>query len=145
MRTSGFVRLPSERTLREYTHSSSQPGYQPDLNLQLQKEANIESLPEPRRYVSLLIDEMKIKEDVVYDKYSGHIIGFTHLGDINDILLQIEDACTKDTHHPPLSKHILVLMVRGIFFKLEFPYAHFLPEVRQQTCFSPLYGMAFGN
>ena len=27
--------------------------------------------------------------------------------------------------HPPVSKHVLVLMVRGIFFKLEFPYAHF--------------------
>ena len=128
LRTSGFVRLPSERTLRDYTHYfTSQPGYQPDLNLQLQKEANIESLPEKRRYVSLLIDEMKIKEDLVYDKYSGHIIGFTHLGDVNDLLLKMEAACTTEdtSRHPPLSKHILVLMVRGIFFKLEFPYAHF--------------------
>ena len=46
-----------------------------DLNLQLQKEANVGPLPESRRYVSLLIDEMKIKEDLIYDKHSGHIIG----------------------------------------------------------------------
>ena len=68
--------MPSERTLRDYTHYfSSQPGYQVDLNLQLQKEANVGPLPESRRYVSLLIDEMKIKEDLIYDKHSGHIIG----------------------------------------------------------------------
>ncbi len=126
MRSSGFVQLPSERTLRDYTHYfSSWPGYQVDLNLQLQKEANIESLPESHRYVALLLDEMKIKEDLIYDKYSGHIIGFTHLGDVNDILRQLEAACSDDSRHPPVSKHILVLMVRGIFFKLEFPYAHF--------------------
>ena len=127
LRSSGFVRLPSERTLRDYTHYfSSQPGYQMDLNLQLQKEANVESLPESRSYVALLIDEMKIKEDLVFDKHSGHIIGFTHLGDINDILSKMEAACEEDgSKHPPVSKNILVLMVRGIFFKLEFPYAHF--------------------
>ena len=64
LRSSGFVQLPSERMLRNYTHYfSSQPGYQVDFNQQLQKEANIESLPESCRYVALLLDEMKIKED----------------------------------------------------------------------------------
>lgn len=126
LRTSGFVRLPSERTLRDYTHYfRSCPGFHSDLNLQLKKEAALESLPESRRYVALLIDEMKIKEDLVYDKYSGHIIGFTSLGDVNDILSSMEQRCEAEFQHPPLSKHILVLMIRGIFFKLEFPYAHF--------------------
>ena len=119
MRTSGFLRLPSERTLRDYTHYfKSQPGFLPDLNKQLKKEAGIDSLP-------LLIDEMKIKEDLVYDKHSGHIIGFTSLGDIGDALSEMEQKCAEKNTHPPISNHVLVLMVRGIFFKLEFPYAHF--------------------
>ena len=65
-----FVRLPSERTLRNYTHFfKSCPGFYSDLNQQLKKEAALDSLPESKRYISLLIDEMKIKEDLVYDKY----------------------------------------------------------------------------
>ena len=61
VQTSGFLRLPSERTLRDYTHYfKSQAGFLPDLNEQLQNEAGIDSLPESKRYVALLIDEMKI-------------------------------------------------------------------------------------
>ena len=37
----------------------------------------------------------------------------------------MEQKCTDDSPHPPISDHVLVLMVQGIFFKLEFPYAHF--------------------
>lgn len=60
VRSSGFLRLPSERTLRDYTHYfKSQAGFQPDLNQQLHKEAAIDSLPESKRYIALLIDEIK--------------------------------------------------------------------------------------
>ena len=47
VRTSVFLRLPSEKTLRDYTHYfKSQAGFLPDLNEQLKKEADIDSLPE---------------------------------------------------------------------------------------------------
>ena len=46
VQTSGFLHLPSERTLRDYTHYvKSQHGFYPKLNEQLKKEACIESLP----------------------------------------------------------------------------------------------------
>ena len=61
----------------------------------------------------------------MYDKHTGQIIGFTSLGEVNDTLSKMEERCREEVHHPPVSNHILVLMVRGIFFKLEFPYAHF--------------------
>lgn len=124
--TSGFLRLPSERTLRDYTHYfKSQPGFHSQLNQQLQKESDIESLPESKRYVALLIDEMKIKEDLVYDKHTGQMIGIVSLGDINDMLLEMEKNLDEKISHQPVARQVLVLMVRGIFFKLEFPYAHF--------------------
>ena len=67
---------------------------------------------------------MKIKEGLVYNKHSGELIGFTHLGDINNELMRLEqgDKC------PPIANHVLTIMVRGLLFKLEFPYVHFGTE-----------------
>ena len=122
LRTSGFMKLPSERTLRDYVHYfSNKPGFQPEVLGQLLKEANLEALPSSRRFVAVILDEMKIKEGLVYNKYSGEIIGFTHLGDINDELTKLE----QEGDHPPVATHVLALMVRGLLFKLEFPFAHF--------------------
>ncbi len=45
----------------------SDVGYSEELNSQIRRQSEIDSLPESRRYVSLIIDEMKIKEDLVYD------------------------------------------------------------------------------
>ena len=125
LRTSGFIKLPSERTLRDYIHYfTNRPGFQEEVHQQLLQEAKIESLPENRRFVSLIIDEMKVKEGLVYNKHSGEMIGFTDLGDINNELLKLEHS----TDHPPIATHVLTLMVRGILFKMAFPYAHFATQ-----------------
>ena len=65
---------------------------------------------------------MKIKEGLVYNKFTGEIIGLINQGNINDDLVRLEH---KAETHPPVATHVLVLMVRGIFFTLSFPYAHF--------------------
>ena len=84
LRTSGFMELPSEQTLRDYVrYFSNKPGFQPEVLGQLFKEVNLEALPSSGRFVAVIVDEMKIKEGLVDNKYSGEIIGFTHLGDIN--------------------------------------------------------------
>ncbi len=71
LRTSGFVSLPSERTLRDYTHHfTSTAGFQTEVFQQLQKEVESRSLSESRTYVGIVIDEMKIKEGLVYNKYT---------------------------------------------------------------------------
>ena len=128
-RTAGFIKLPSERTLRDYTHYfKSKVGFQLEVTRQLQKEAKIEDLPENRRFCALILDEMKIKENLIYDKHDGKIIGFVNLGGINDELLQLERECKGENDRPPIAKHLLVLMIRGIFFKLDFPFVHFGTE-----------------
>ena len=117
MRSSGFLKLPSERTLRDYTnYFSNNPGFMDEVDDQLTNKISL-SLPSSRQCVALLLDEMKVKEGLVYHKYSGKIIGFTSLGDVNDELVKME----KDGELQ-LAKHVLV---RRILFKLEFPYAHF--------------------
>ena len=96
MRSTGFVTLPSERTLRDYTnYIKSLPGYQ-------RHESKCSELSENRRYVTILLDEMKIKEDIVYDKYSGNMIGFCNLGSVNDDLMKAERE--EDVHPPLLSR-----------------------------------------
>lgn len=113
LRTTGFIKLPSERTLQDYIHyNPNNVGFQDGAHQQIVEELA----------VSLIIDEMKIKEGLVYNKYTGEIIGFSHLGDINDYLQRLEQS---DNQHPPVATHVLGLMIRGMLFKMEFPYAHF--------------------
>ncbi len=122
LRSTGFIKLPSERTLFDYTHYyTNKVGFQEEVNQQLAEEVKRLSLPDSRKFVSLLIDEMKIKEGLVYNKHSGEIMGFTSLGDINDDLLRLE----QDSELPKVAKQLLTIMVRGILFHLNFPYAHF--------------------
>ena len=61
LRTSGFLKLPSERTLRDYTHYvKANAGFQSDIDDDLAHEVKINELPEWKKYVVLLLDEMKI-------------------------------------------------------------------------------------
>ena len=76
------------------------------------------------RYVVLILDKMKIQEDLVYDK-TGNLLGFVNLGHVNEQLLDLEKCLERDQPLECFATHILTLMVRGIFFKLEFPFASF--------------------
>ncbi len=122
LRTSGFIKLPSERTLYDYTHYfKTKAGFQDDVNSQLVEEIQKMEVNESRKFVGLLVDEMKIKEGLVYNKHLGQIIGFTNLEGIDQQLLQLE----REDDHPSVATQVLTIMVRGLFFKMEFPYAHF--------------------
>lgn len=66
---------------------------------------------------------MKIHEDVVFDK-SGEIIGYVNTGDFNNKLREFE-LCCKGEKTDEIATHVLTLMIRGIFIKMQFPYAQF--------------------
>ena len=72
------------------------------------------------------MDEMHIKEDLVYNKHSGELVGFVNLGDINTHLLKYEQSFSgEDPQTEPLAKSMFTIMVRGLFNRLQFPYAQF--------------------
>ena len=73
----------------------------------------------------MIIDEMKIHEDLVFDKHGRHLMGFVNLGCVNDQLQELEKKSQTNQPHEHLATHVLTVMVRGIFMKLEFPYASF--------------------
>lgn len=94
-------------------------GIQSEVTEQLVKEANLESLEEWQKYVAVVFDKMKIKEGIVYNKHECRIVGFVNFGHTNNELLSLVDGCSQ----PPVAKHMLAFMVRGIFIRLIFPYA----------------------
>lgn len=68
LRESGCIVLPSQRTLRDYTHYvKATEGFSIEVDVQLGHAAKIESCEEYEKYVIMLMDEMYIKEDLVYD------------------------------------------------------------------------------
>ena len=75
----------------------------------------------------IVMDEMYIKEDLVYNKNSGGLVGFTNLGQINTHLLQFQHSLEGGKENPSrtLAKTMLVFMVRGLSQRLQFPYAQF--------------------
>ena len=127
IRESGCVHLPSQRTLRDYSHCiKASAGYSHDVDLQLIRAASILTCPEWHKFVILLMDEMYIREDLVYNKHTGKMIGFIDLGNINNHLLSFERLITEgDLTTKPVAKSILAIMVKGLFTSLKFPYAHF--------------------
>ena len=141
LRESGIIKLPSQRTLRDYTHHiEAAPGFSTDTDILLMKAAEIDVCPDRDRNVLLLIDEMYIKEGLVYDKHKGNFIGFCNLGSINQHLTAYEDAINKSHEAPAIAKTITVFMVRGLFTKLQFAYAQFPGNsVNGEMLFTPFW------
>lgn len=81
------------------------------------------------RYVVLVFDEMKIREDLVFDKYTGIITGFVDYGQqsLDHHFSALEEECshTLALKKRTVASHMFTIMVRGIFFKLDFPFAQF--------------------
>ena len=142
LRTSGCVKLPSQRTLRDYTHYvRAHPGFSEDVDKQLIEAAELQTCEEFQKHVALVMDEMYIKEDLVYDKHSGELVGFVHLGETNDHLIQFEQRVEGSTcEFEPLANSMVVIMVRGLFTRLQFPYAQFpCTSVTGDLLFDPFW------
>lgn len=145
MKSTGCIKLPSERTLRDYTHlTKAATGIQPEVSSQLRKEAKMEHLEEWQKYVAVVFDEVKIKEDIVYNKHTSEIVGFIDLGNVTNQLNFMAEKVNEAEFNPDaVATHMLVFMVRGLFTRfglclyhkdisliyalprLEFPYAQF--------------------
>lgn len=128
LRTSGILKLPSQRSLRDYTHYvPASAGFSNAVDIQLMEAANIASCPEYEKNVLLIMDEMHIKESLVFNKHTGALVGFTNLGEMNEHLQKFEQSLEANDGNTqePLAKSVLVMMVRGLFSRLQFPYAQF--------------------
>ena len=61
LHTSGFIKLPSERTLRDYTHFiQSKTGFYTELDKYLIDEAKLSELPDWKHFIVIALDEIKV-------------------------------------------------------------------------------------
>ena len=89
IRNSGILTLPSTQTLREYTHlSPTKVGFPVDVERQLLDLLNVKE--DLAKYGIILIDEMYVKQGVVFDKNTGAMIGFADLGEVSNQLNEFE-------------------------------------------------------
>lgn len=133
IRDSGCVALPSQRTLRDYSNAvKADVGFSPEVDEQLLRAANLQEFPSYHGLSVLLLDEVHVREELVYKKHSGKLVDFVNLGDVNNHLARFEELLEADDDNEiipstttPLANSIMVFMVRGLFPSLKFPYAMF--------------------
>ena len=121
MRAAGFLRLPSGRTLFDYSvYNKPASGWQAD-NLQEMKRQYDEHCQSTQvngagMLGGLFFDEVKIKEGLVYDIASGRLVGFVDDADgANDLALE-----------ELLATNVMQFYFKSLFTTFAFPCAYFM-------------------
>eukprot|EP00794_Sanderia_malayensis_P001641 gene1641-1822_t len=130
------IKLPSRRTLRDYKNwIRPKTGFQKEVVVELTRLSD--SHFDIQRYVVILIDEMKVKSNLVFDKHSGQLIGFVDLGseEHNFATLEKEDE---------LATHVLVIIVKGLCTDLNFCLAYFATTNVTSVQLMPIFWEAVG-
>lgn len=116
LRSSNIMTLPSQRTLRDYRNAIRPTvGFNPEVVQQLVERSR--EYTGYQRFVIISFDEMKVQDNLVYDKSSGELIGFVDLG---DPILNYGSFDNTNT----LASYVLVFYVRGLASNLKFPLCY---------------------
>ena len=76
---------------------------------------------------------MKIREDLVFNKVTGEIMGFVDLGEesLDMRFNALQQKCQRQkVHDREVATHMLTLMIRGLTFNLNLPIAQFATSGR---------------
>lgn len=111
---SGILCLPSERRLLDYSQfTEAQEGVQQDLLELLKNDIEKNCANGYEKYFSLMLDEMSIRSDLVYNSRTGELVGFTNLTSLEAELAALEAEISGGTYQRKLAKKILVFMLQG--------------------------------
>ena len=115
-------------------------GFLADVDKQMFEAAQLGSCKSYLKLVIILLDEMHLREDLVYDKNSGCVVGFANLGEVNNHLLELEHTLERNCEEKAMAKSLLVIIVKGLFSSLRFPYAMFpCDKVTGDLLFQPFW------
>ncbi|CAC5410635.1 unnamed protein product [Mytilus coruscus] len=115
VRETSFINLLSTRKFFVYSHYiKSATGFQTDVVQMLKEEvAKIGLFDEQwKSDVGLLFDEVKVKENLVYDNITGELVVYVDLDSVGNQILEHENLANNTSSKP--AKLMLVLMVRGV-------------------------------
>ena len=126
MRNQGFIHLPSERTLYDYSHYlPSKLGFVPEaldmLVTECQKKGMFKA--DWSSHVGILQDEIKVKDDLIYCPTTGQLIGYVNLDESSNHIMDIERGNQQASRD--LATSALVIMIRGVTTNLKYPLAAF--------------------
>ena len=130
----GFVILPSRRRLRDYkNYIKPQRGFNPEIVAELRNKTK--GFSEKEKFIVLLMDEMKIQKNLVWDKHSGELVGYVDLGD-----LELNYATLPKVNE--IATYIMVFLIRSIVNPFKFSLANFATKDLQATQIFPLFWKA---
>ena len=117
LRDSNNVVLPSSRSLRDYRNA-----IEPNVCFNRPVIAELNRLTSTHkgieRFACLVFDKIKVKSNLVFNKYNGKLIGFVDLGDPE------LNYCTF-TDSDQLATHALIYHVRALCLSLNFSLVSF--------------------
>ena len=117
LRDSGFLKLPSGRTLSDYkNYSSSKSGWQTSVFETMDITFKDQGFSEVGRFGGLFFDEVKIKEGLLFDPCTWELVGFVDL----------ENDGTNYTIQKSLATRVLQFYFKSVFSKFQFPCGYFL-------------------
>ena len=134
--SAGFLILPSQRRLRDYkNYIHPQRGFNNKIIHEL--KSKVKGFTDSEKYMVLLLDEMKVQENLVWDKHTGELIGYVDLGDpaINYGTFEKVDT---------IASHILVFMLRSIKNPFKFSLANFATTTATSSQLFSLFWKAVG-
>ena len=112
-----IVALPSRRTIRDYQNAiKPNVGFNPPVIAELNRLTSTHKVIE--HFVCLAFQEIKVKLNLVLNKYNDELIGFVDKG-------YHELNYSTFTDSDQLATHALVYYVRGLCSSLEFSLAYF--------------------
>ena len=113
----GVLVLPSQRTLRDYRNFiRPKRGFNADIITELTKKtANFSN---EEKFVVISFDEMKVQEDLVWDKHTNELIGFVDLGDPAMNFSTFKEA-------DKIATHVLVFLIKSVVNPLSYSLATF--------------------
>ena len=109
-----FLALPSRRTLRDYTHIMNvNAGVSREMIERLKENMKYDSCDSSEKIVGVMLDEMKVKNGLVFNKKTDKLVGFVDLGSINNDLEALQSSLANGSStRLELAGSMLVYMVR---------------------------------
>ncbi|KAK3910267.1 Transposable element P transposase [Frankliniella fusca] len=119
MKDAGFIILPCNGTLYDFTHFvDNSEGIQHEILDLIEKKIEELQIPANEKYFNLVFDEIHIKSDLVRNKH-GELIGYLNLNQVETALSELENSMINDApRKQELAKKVLAYMLQGINYNI---------------------------
>lgn len=79
------ITLPSTSTLINYSkHLAATSGFTEEILVEMRTKINLDHLEDHQKYFSLILDEIQIKEDLIFQSSTGEFVGFQNLNEFRN-------------------------------------------------------------